>query len=171
MSIIELGALGELLGAVGVIATLIYLAIQVGQNTRSLDESRKLSVAQAYQVRAEMGQNVLNSQAESPLAAAIYMKLEDDGLEALNAEERWRLTRYSIAEFLRFDNVHFQYERGFIDDEYYETVLKGRIRSRAPLFRELGIVGVDSGVGRPSFQRWIDDILSGSDGEAEENGS
>ena len=39
MSIIELGALGEFLGSIGVIATLIYLAIQIRQNTHSLDES------------------------------------------------------------------------------------------------------------------------------------
>ncbi len=36
MSIIELGALGEFLGSIGVIATLIYLAIQIRQNTHSL---------------------------------------------------------------------------------------------------------------------------------------
>lgn len=34
MSIMELGALGEFLGSMGVIATLIYLAIQIRQNTR-----------------------------------------------------------------------------------------------------------------------------------------
>ncbi len=53
MSIIELGALGEFLGSIGVIATLIYLAIQIRQNTHSLDEGRKLAMTQAYQARAE----------------------------------------------------------------------------------------------------------------------
>ena len=32
MSIIELGALGEFLGSIGVIATLIYLAVQIRVN-------------------------------------------------------------------------------------------------------------------------------------------
>ena len=36
MNIMELGAIGELVGGVAVIATLIYLAIQIRQNTRSL---------------------------------------------------------------------------------------------------------------------------------------
>ena len=34
MSILELGALGELVGAIAVVVTLIYLAIQLRQNTR-----------------------------------------------------------------------------------------------------------------------------------------
>ena len=37
MTIMELGALGELLGAIAVFATLIYLSVQVRQNTRSID--------------------------------------------------------------------------------------------------------------------------------------
>ncbi len=54
MSIMELGALGEFLGSIGVIATLIYLAIQIRQNTHSLDEGRKLALAQTFQSRTEM---------------------------------------------------------------------------------------------------------------------
>ena len=34
MSIIELGALGECVGAIAVVGTLIYLAIQLRQNTQ-----------------------------------------------------------------------------------------------------------------------------------------
>ncbi len=36
MDIMELGAIGELVGGVAVVATLIYLAVQVKDNTRSL---------------------------------------------------------------------------------------------------------------------------------------
>ena len=35
MTIMELGAMAEFLGSIGVIATLIYLAIQIRQNTGS----------------------------------------------------------------------------------------------------------------------------------------
>lgn len=34
MNIMELGALGEFVGSIGVIATLIYLALQIRQNTQ-----------------------------------------------------------------------------------------------------------------------------------------
>ncbi len=38
MTIMELGAIGEFVGAIGVIATLIYLALQIRHNTRSMEE-------------------------------------------------------------------------------------------------------------------------------------
>jgi hypothetical protein len=53
MTIMELGALGEILGAIAVIVTLIYLAVQIKQNTRSMNENRQLALAQTYQMRAD----------------------------------------------------------------------------------------------------------------------
>ena len=44
MTIIELGALGEFRGSIAVLATLVYLAVQIRQNTRTMDESKKLAV-------------------------------------------------------------------------------------------------------------------------------
>ncbi len=52
MNIMELGALGEFLGSIGVIATLVYLAVQIRQNTQSMDESMRFAKANAYDVRA-----------------------------------------------------------------------------------------------------------------------
>ena len=52
MTIIELGALGEFLGSIAVLATLVYLAMQIRQNTRTMDESKKLALAQTYQMRS-----------------------------------------------------------------------------------------------------------------------
>ena len=40
MDIMELGAIGELVGGVAVIATLIYLALQVRENTTALSSTR-----------------------------------------------------------------------------------------------------------------------------------
>ena len=41
MSIIELGAIGELVGGVAVIGTLIFIAIQIRQNTHQLRENAR----------------------------------------------------------------------------------------------------------------------------------
>ena len=38
MTIQDWGAIGEILGAIGVIATLLYLAVQLKQNTKALSE-------------------------------------------------------------------------------------------------------------------------------------
>ena len=41
MDIMELGAIGEMVGGVAVLATLIYLVVQVRQNTHLLNTRRK----------------------------------------------------------------------------------------------------------------------------------
>ena len=48
MSIQDLGALGELVAAIATIATLIYLAIQIRQNNRNLEESTSASINQGW---------------------------------------------------------------------------------------------------------------------------
>ncbi len=48
-----LGSLGEFVGAFAVVATLIYLALEIRQKTHSLDDGSKLEMTQAYQARAE----------------------------------------------------------------------------------------------------------------------
>jgi len=72
MTIMELGALGEFLGAIGVIATLVYLAVQVRQNTHSLEVSQRLALAQTYQVRSDALQAMLVRAASSEIGGIIH---------------------------------------------------------------------------------------------------
>ena len=46
MSIQDLGALGELVAAVATVATLLYLAVQIRQNNKNLQESTSASLNQ-----------------------------------------------------------------------------------------------------------------------------
>ena len=49
MTLQDWGSIGEVIGALAVVVTLIYLAKQIRQNTRAMDEGRKLALAQTYQ--------------------------------------------------------------------------------------------------------------------------
>ena len=49
MTIVELGAIGEFIGAIAVVVTLIYLAIQVRQNTNALKLNTTQSVTEELQ--------------------------------------------------------------------------------------------------------------------------
>lgn len=79
MSIIELGALGEFVGAIAVVITLAYLAIQIRQNTRAMEESKRLALAQTYQMRADALQDMLVRAAESEKIGPIVTKLTGAG--------------------------------------------------------------------------------------------
>ena len=161
MSIIELGALGEFLGSIGVIATLIYLAIQIRQNTHSLDEGRKLALAQAYEARARVANESARENLHSDYWPSLMVKYDEGGLDALSPEERRRYLALVQSQSVRFDNIHYQHENGFLDDEYYETTFKALVRAQAPSWEELG----SRALHRPSFQAEIDRILA----ESEEN--
>ena len=152
MSIIELGAIGEFVGAIAVIATLIYLSMQIRQNTKAMDENRKLALAQTYQMRADALQDMLVTAAHSDLGS-IIVRLTVAGyphnikaLDTLSDEERGRFRQWQIAQQTHWDNMHFQYQQGFLDQEYYDDAFKERVVRLAPTWRALNLTS-----GRQSF--------------------
>lgn len=162
MTILELGALGEFLGSIAVLATLVYLSVQIRQNTRSMDEGKKLALAQTYQMRADALQMMLVHAADSEHIGPIITKLtgagypEDIGaLEDLTQEDRGRFRQWQIAQQTHWDNMFFQYQQGFIDDEYYRDSFRERVRRLAPTWKALNLTGA-----RSSFVDEIDDILA-----------
>ena len=164
MDIMELGALGEFLGAIGVMATLIYLAVQIKQNTHSMNESRKLALAQTYQMRADALQSMLVQSAASTTIGPLLVKLTSLGyptdpgaLERISREERGVFKQWQIAQKTHWDNMYYQYQQGFLDPEYYEDEFKVRVRRLAPTWNALGLSG-----GRRSFEDEVSRLLAES---------
>jgi len=145
MTIMELGAIGEFLGAIGVIVTLIYLSIQIRQNTHAMDEGRKLALAQTYQMRSDALQQMTVTAATTEIGT-IIAKLNEMGyplditaLDRLTAEERGRFRLWQIAQQTHWDNMHFQYLQGYLDEEYYNDAFTERVVRLAPVWRALGL--------------------------------
>ncbi len=162
MTIIELGALGEFLGSIAVLATLIYLSVQIRQNTRVMEENERLALAQTYQMRADALQNMLVHAADSEHIGPIITKLtgagypEDIGaLAQLSKEQRGRFRQWQIAQHTHWDNMFFQYQQGFIDQEYYRDSFRERVRRLAPTWKALNVTGA-----RRTFAAEIDNILA-----------
>lgn len=162
MTIIELGALGELLGSIAVLATLVYLSVQIRQNTRSMEESKKLALAQTYQMRADALQMMLVRAADSEHIGPIIAKLtglgypEDIGaLDALSKEERGRFRLWQIAQQTHWDNMFYQYQQGFLEQEYYQDSFIERVRRLAPTWQALNVTGA-----RSSFDTEVERILT-----------
>jgi hypothetical protein len=165
VTIMELGALGEFVGAIAVVATLVYLAIQIRQNTRSMEESRRLALAQTYQMRADALQNMLVHAADSNHIGPIITKLTEVGypedprsLELLTPTERGRFRQWQIAQQTHWDNLFFQYQQGFLDEEYYRDALLPRVARLAPIWKELGVTG-----SRRSFNEELANFVNETD--------
>ena len=162
MTIIEMGALGELLGSIAVLLTLVYLAVQLRQTTRAMEEGRRLALAQTYKTRADALQQMLVHAADSEYIGPIITRLTNAGypddisaLNQLSVEDRGRFRQWQIAQQTHWDNMHFQYEQGFLDEAYYRDAFVTRVRRLAPTWEALNISG-----GRRSFLAEIDRILA-----------
>ena len=160
MTIMELGALGEFVGAIAVVVTLAYLAVQIRQNTHAMDEGKRLALAQTYQMRADALQNMLVQASESERIGPIITKLTSAGypedaasLDQLSPNERGRFRQWQIAQQTHWDNMYYQYQQGFLDEEYYNDSLKERVRRLAPVWEALGVKG-----NRRSFSREVESL-------------
>ncbi len=152
-----LGNFGEFVGAIAVVVTLAYLARQVkhskeavAANTKSLDENRKLALANAYQARADMASRWHLHRAASGDLAEAATKLDEGRTEALSVTEKYRLQAQMRAMNTLLDNVHFQRQQGYVTDEFYETNFKDAVRYFAPAWDALEYPLVGQ---RPSFIR------------------
>ena len=157
MNIMELGALGEFLGSIGVIATLVYLAIQIRQNTHSMNESRRLAVTQAQIDWTAMFNTAMVATSESDYIPAIWLKAEASGVDALTEEERLRLNVNMTAMIARLDMLHLQHQNGFLNDETYEATFEGSVKQFAPMWKSLG---ANFNLRRRSFRDDVERILA-----------
>ena len=156
-----LGNFGEFFGAIVVVATLVYLAIQVRQNTGA-------TKAQIYQARSDSSQQWQLVVAASEELSEIFVKISEGlrvnaaELDRLTVVERQRFLLLQGALLMRFDNMFYQYQSGLLDEEFYEHSLKPAVRTYAPIWKELGLSGWGLAE-RPSFANEVERILADSD--------
>lgn len=162
MTIMELGALGEFVGAIAVVVTLVYLAVQIRQNTRAMEENRRLALAQTYQMRSDALQSMLVHAADSQYIGPLITELTQHGypedvsaLDRLTPEQRGRFRQWHIAQQTHWDNLFYQYQQGYLSDEYYLDSFRERVVRLAPTWKALGI-----SAGRRSFAAEVERLLA-----------
>lgn len=114
MTIQDLGSLGELIAALATIATLVYLAIQIRQNTRSVRASSRLAVSTAYNEHSRLRLD--------PTVNRAYLQ----GLRAypdMPMDERSIFSNLISDHFVFFQGVFALYEEGQLDRGTYEGFL------------------------------------------------
>jgi hypothetical protein len=87
MNRIDLGQTIGILANLDVIAGIVFLAIEIQQNTESLTESRNLDFAQAEQQRKSQLEDSFRSLANSEYLPGLFIKNRAEGRDALNEEE------------------------------------------------------------------------------------
>jgi len=116
----ELNGWLQVVATIGVIASIIFLGLELRQNS-------DLMKAQIYQSRAVIIQETFVAQQESEHIVPILVKLEQayadgataaDTVAVLTAEEKMRFGFFLERQIRHLDNMYYQHELGLIDKEY-----------------------------------------------------
>ncbi len=108
-----LGNLGEFIGALGVVASLVYVARQMSQNTRSVRAASFNSMVQNSIRLLE------HSFRDSEFAA--FLHKAETGPDSLTPAERVRWDSYMTAVYRHFGNLVYQYRVGALDQQMWES--------------------------------------------------
>ncbi len=110
MSILELGALGELVGAIAVVVTLGYLAAQIRQNTSAQRSNSSLETTRAF---TDWYSIVM---ADAELVRIFSAGFQEDA-ETLSNDDRGRFVWMMAALTSRIELMYSQHRAGLIDDD------------------------------------------------------
>jgi hypothetical protein len=99
-----IGAIGEILGAAAVVASLAYLAVQIRQNTRSVRSSSFHAVADSF--------NQLNSALASDRELARIFRRGSEDLTQLDVDEHTQFTYFALACFRVMESLFYQSAQG-----------------------------------------------------------
>ena len=110
-----------LLGNTGIIISIIFLAFQIS-------EANRVSSAQAYQTRAQMGAEVAWTLSDSEHIGPIMQRVYGAGgphvdvVDSLEADERFRLFMFERAAITLYENNLYQCDEGFLELEFCDAV-------------------------------------------------
>lgn len=119
MTLQDLGNLGDFLGGIGVIITLLYLAAQIRQNTRQLKQNASLERLAALHATQEQGA-ALRSELAQPEVASLYLR----GLSGdpdLTREESFRFRQYLHNIFFAMQATYLRYTAFEVDPGDWST--------------------------------------------------
>lgn len=106
-----LGNIGDFVGGIGVVVTLLYLATQIRQNTRATRAATFLDLTNAWQ-------EYLFANAEPEIARLRLQAAKDP--DSLSDVDYYRLYSIERVLFRRFENDFFQVRSGTFDPEAWQ---------------------------------------------------
>ncbi len=166
MTIAELGAIGEFVGSIAVLMTLVYLAIQIRQSKKLLEENQRIALSQTFQTRAGFRMETFRFGIE-PHGAKLLAKFDTlhqgESLEeriksydALSDSEKIQIRNYYSMGLQALENALYQGELGLLED-------KQLLDPRAAILNNYSI-WVHSGAVIPIFvKKWYEENRDRSD--------
>ncbi len=143
--------IAEVVGIAGIFVSLVIIVLELRQTQSAL-------IASTYQSRALDAVGVEWSKADSDVLGPLLARVDLDdpeSLATLNELETFRLRSYFVSRLIDLDNEYYQYQKGFLDDEYFESWFKEQLKRNARAWRGIGLTE-----SRPSFKQFVDELLA-----------
>ena len=141
----------ELVGILAIVASLAAVVYELRQTQEAL-------TATTYQARAfdAIDEGIVTADSEFllPILTATESGANLDKVAALGDEDRGRLRNFLRARMADWDNEYYQYQHGYLDEDFFQTTTKPAIKSWAPRWRAVGIPEA-----RASFAVFVDEVL------------
>ena len=118
-----IGAVGDLIGGLAVVVTLIYLALQVRQSKVLLERNEKIALSQVYQSRADARMSMHLAQAQTPGQNSFRVWGHPERVAELSEDERDIVRQFTQATYVHTDNMVFQASLGLLDDSALDGVI------------------------------------------------
>ena len=111
MTLDQLASIGEIIGGVGVVISIIYLAIQIRANT----EAERTSTYQS--IVSDFGA-LNNTMASTPELSHLFVQAMEN-YHNLSADEKARISQLFFQCFRFFENMFYQHQKGYLDKEVW----------------------------------------------------
>jgi hypothetical protein len=121
-----IGAVGEILGAAGVILTLAYLALQLRQNTKAMQSTAELEAARHWSeqnIRAALDPDITR-----------IMDVGNWDAGSLNDDERRRFIWFLASHFYMVDGLLKLYQKGQLSEDAWlpiERQIRGAVQKES----------------------------------------
>jgi hypothetical protein len=143
------GAIGEIVGALAVVISVLYLAFQIRQNTQTVQGATIQGITETAQ---------RENRWSSDLAGVFVKAIESP--DSMSSLEAFQMGEWLTAAMMARQNEYLQYQRGLLDQEMWDASI-GVVRSIMSIdFARIWWQSWDTSVYNPAFVSVVDEILS-----------
>ena len=140
----------QIVGIFALVASLIFVGFQIRQ-------TQEIAESEAYHNRAAAAVELQAMQASSPDFMSAIAKLYAGNDGELTAQEKMTAEFFFGAEIMMIENVHFQFEAGYLPEDDWE---RSRAILRCGLSHPFYLGDTSGWMFRESFQTVIDQVTA-----------
>jgi hypothetical protein len=142
----------EIIGIFAVVSSLIFVGLEMRQ-------AQKISMSQTYQSRTAATVEFNSAFAANPAALSAYRKAREGNEDEITTQEYDALHRTVSGMYFLYDNAHYQYQAGFVSEEFWGMTREGLKKNmEIPVVREI-FIELSDGRGRPEFRSLVKEVV------------